>query len=468
MRLADIVEEVDSRLRGVKSQAGKARRYKEYTERLQHLRTHVGQADWYDLSLRLQKSETRSVEFRENALATARQAESLEAETLCIEGQIETIRDSIRAHDARAAAIRESIASGLSTVELERRRTRELEDTLGTNRQHLARMSARAGDLVRQLRETGALVAAAESEFTVVETCDRQAEYQLSARMAQIHSARELVNSRRDQQRELLNETASLSKQLSAAESQHAAAVFAADKFHQRLEQLRPICEQNAQALDALSTRIEELVKQRNARLSVVENTRKNLSTHRQQLHVEQQNSLRLQGETTSCTERANVLQEMEQRLEGVNVGVKEVLRRARKATSGPLTDVVGLVADLLQVNVEAAHMVEVALGDLAHYVVLRGDSLVHQLRTGGFQIAGRVGFLRSDQPAPPGCAGEVGLAGQPGVLGRADQFVAASGPLAELIQRLLGTNVVCRRPGSRHPTVRTIARELPSRDPCR
>ncbi|MDZ7615457.1 MAG: AAA family ATPase, partial [Patescibacteria group bacterium] len=35
LRLSDIVDEVDTRLRGVRMQAGKARRYKEYTERLQ-------------------------------------------------------------------------------------------------------------------------------------------------------------------------------------------------------------------------------------------------------------------------------------------------------------------------------------------------------------------------------------------------------------------------------------------------
>ncbi len=50
LRLSDIVDEVESRLRSVRHQAGKARRYKEYTDRLQELRTQVGLVDWQRLS----------------------------------------------------------------------------------------------------------------------------------------------------------------------------------------------------------------------------------------------------------------------------------------------------------------------------------------------------------------------------------------------------------------------------------
>ena len=46
LRLSDIVDEVESRLRSVRSQAGKARRYRECTTRLQQLRTEIGLVDW--------------------------------------------------------------------------------------------------------------------------------------------------------------------------------------------------------------------------------------------------------------------------------------------------------------------------------------------------------------------------------------------------------------------------------------
>ena len=55
LRLHDIVDEVENRLRSVRAQAGKARRYKEYYDRLQELRTQVGLVDWSRLTERLKR-----------------------------------------------------------------------------------------------------------------------------------------------------------------------------------------------------------------------------------------------------------------------------------------------------------------------------------------------------------------------------------------------------------------------------
>src|SRR5262245_22051310 len=65
LRLSDIVDEVDSRLRGVRMQAGKARKYKEYSDRLQALRTQVAGVDWQQLTARLTKLESELAEARE-------------------------------------------------------------------------------------------------------------------------------------------------------------------------------------------------------------------------------------------------------------------------------------------------------------------------------------------------------------------------------------------------------------------
>ena len=46
LRLSDIVEEVENRLKTVRAQATKARRYREYSERLQQLRTQIALVDW--------------------------------------------------------------------------------------------------------------------------------------------------------------------------------------------------------------------------------------------------------------------------------------------------------------------------------------------------------------------------------------------------------------------------------------
>ena len=67
LRLSDIVDEVENRLRSVRTQAGKARRYKEYTDRLQELRTQVGLVDWKRLTERLTGFESRAAVARRRA-----------------------------------------------------------------------------------------------------------------------------------------------------------------------------------------------------------------------------------------------------------------------------------------------------------------------------------------------------------------------------------------------------------------
>ena len=110
LRLSDIVDEVDNRLRTVRAQAGKARRYKEYTDRLQELRTQAGLVDWRRLSERLAgfEAELQALTGQRDALAAS--AESIEAAILEAEGRIGEINEAIRQAEARIAANRERIA----------------------------------------------------------------------------------------------------------------------------------------------------------------------------------------------------------------------------------------------------------------------------------------------------------------------------------------------------------------------
>ena len=78
-----------------------------------------------------------------------------------------------------------------------------------------------------------------------------------------------------------------------------------------------------------------------------------------------------LEARLTRCRERIAVLTELEQRLEGLDGGMQEVLRMAQQAPDGPLGEVCGVVADLFHVDVDTAHLVEAALGERAQFVVV-------------------------------------------------------------------------------------------------
>lgn len=119
---------------------------------------------------------------------------------------------------------------------------------------------------------------------------------------------------------------------------------------------------------------------------------------------------------------------------------MKEVLARAADPADATFRDVFGLVADVLNVSVEAAPLIEIALGQAAQYVAASpSDELMNYLHKESNRLAGRVGFIWLEGVREEHSVRDVNLEGQPGVLGRADRFVETHPKFAPLVARLLG-----------------------------
>src|SRR4051812_21840551 len=100
LRLSDIVDEVESRLRSVRLQAGKARRYREATERLRQLRTEVALVDWRALTKQLTGRENQLTELTSRLEEHNTQLASAEAAAQEIELRIEASSQKIRELEA--------------------------------------------------------------------------------------------------------------------------------------------------------------------------------------------------------------------------------------------------------------------------------------------------------------------------------------------------------------------------------
>ncbi len=131
VRLRDIVDEVESRLRAVRLQAGKARRYQEYAGRLQELRTHVGLSDWRRLTGELTTLEADMAAIQEEIATAVTSAERADVETAQLDTQIGRVDDLVRTSEVRMAQNRERVAALETAVEAERTRMREFEEHAG-------------------------------------------------------------------------------------------------------------------------------------------------------------------------------------------------------------------------------------------------------------------------------------------------------------------------------------------------
>ena len=138
------------------------------------------------------------------------------------------------------------------------------------------------------------------------------------------------------------------------------------------------------------------------ARVTDLTNTREQLAEDRQRLAV---TLAGLRETKSSLVGRIAVLEELQARGEGFGIGVREILRRARTINDAPWNRIYGTVADLLDVDLEEAPLLEVALGDRAHLVVIEDfHALIPYLGRASSRIQGRVGFL-SDRGLPHAAA---------------------------------------------------------------
>ena len=447
LRLHDIVEEVENRLRTVRNQAGKARKYKDYSERLQALRTQVGLADWRKLSQRLSDLEAEVVEARDDSAAASAEAEMLEAKALELDLRVSECEVALRDAEGRIAEHREKIATNESTIEHERKRGYELEKEIARHRQHLTTMNLRAGDLQHQASEVQSSLVTAEAQHRQHAQQLAEEERGLTHLTTEWDELRRVSEQRRASQLEHLRTVAAIGKQITSLEATLSAAQAVQQRGHARLAEL----ERTRTTLAVEREQHERQLEERTAEATLCERDRAAAETQlaeRRRLAAQAQQALaQLRERRSAAGERVNVLDELEKRMEGVTAGAKELLLRARDAETGPLMQIRGLVADLFHVEIETARIIELALGDLAqHLVVTSSRELIDYLQQEDVRLAGRVGLVRLDVMPAASAADTLDLNGQPGVLGRADRFVETTPNFSPLAKRLLGRTWVVEK----------------------
>ncbi len=439
LRLSDIVDEVDSRLRAVRMQASKARRYKEYSDRLQSLRTQIGAADWRKLSVQLEQLENELRDLQEENTLLSAQAETLDTQAFALESQIADSDAAMRASENRIAQNRERIAAHESSIEHERRRSHDLAEEVDRYRRQLSSMSVRAVDLQQQLQEVEQNLAAAEAEHEDVAARLAEEESSLTRLTSQVDELRAENERRRATHLQQMRAASTLASQSSALESKVAATEAACARGERRLAELTASREELAAELGQLTETADGLAQTCDQRQAALEALQTTLAAHRTEAAEAHQQLAHLRQRASGATERAAVLEELEKRLEGVSAGAKQLLAESQQATDGPLREIRGLVADLLHVSFESASLVEVALGELAQCLVVDSSRQWSELLAAGPELAGRVGFLRLDAGSGRTHLDAIDLRGEAGVVTRADELVECGPEFAPLARRLLG-----------------------------
>ena len=356
LRLSDIVDEVESRLKSVRAQAAKARRYKEYADRLQELRTQVGLADWRRLGDKLTPLKPKPSRCDRKSPPKPRKPKPPR----------ESRSVGIANHRASTKKFTPPNQRWPKTASAPRRSKPPSSKSapaftiwkiwprgIASNCRPSPTAPA-TWPISGKPRSTE--VQAAETKHRELGNQLADQQRALTALTAQLDQIRSENEQRRSSHLEQLRTSAALTSEISTLEGRLSRTEEARERCQNRLAELQSARERIEQDFASSSLRQQELAE----RLGRTSRRMDRLARRFGRSPADNLPSVKKNwpaGANASAAppNEPRCLEELEKRHEGVGAGAKEVLQFARENPDGPFKQVRGLLADLVQVSVETA-----------------------------------------------------------------------------------------------------------------
>lgn len=448
LRLRDVLEELERRLRSVKLAAGKARNFQEYDARLRELRASFSLAEYHELEQR-RGALAGQVEELSGALqgerATLAEQDAAVAE---VAGRLQALDEQIQTGDA---ALREIETHCSTLAERSSHAERRLEE-LSALRERRTHQAAQADEQTQGLTER---ISAQEAEHAELSAAEQQHE----GAIAELEARRKAAAQEAEAARRGLE--------------QERVAAFDAARRGALLQNERTNLDQEARRLAAELERLRERVAQvegEQARLGEKATSlagqfaeteqrcgelAESIRSDEQQLSDLNAGATRLDEEVGQVKEersglqsRLTLLEDLERRLEGVAQGSRAILAW-RSDAEGDGT-VCGLVADVLQIDDRRVGVLQAVLADFEDHVVVRAAAQFFETLAQR-PIDAPLRVVACDRIPTVHLAS--GYEATPGFVARASDWVSCAEPFRPLAEHLLGRVIIVDD--------RTVAAEL-------
>lgn len=439
------LEDTERRLRSVKMQAARARSFQEHKTRLAELQLKHALAEWHKLSTQLEALREQLEQAEADRAVAARSL----AETETGISDVEMERDNVAARQKQLDKAKHEAENKQAQA---RQREGYATASLADAKRMIERDANRLEEIKARRTQLGTELETARSEASRLATERSGVSDRLTAAQDEHRQLQQALN---EQRRQLEDEKAGIVS-LMRRTAQLGNEINSIDAFEQRLVATREKLEQRgshiAEQMEGLLTaRNDATAKKAEAESLVAAETTK----------LEEQRALAAQFDTqqrelsntlakakekrSGLNSRRQTLQEMADKQEGVADPVKAVLARKDGAES-TFHFVKGLLAELIEADVEHAPLVEAALGEYQQSLIV--DRLTHVCSNNGGKtaiesLAGRVAFVALDQPPLPTNA--CGLAPESLGLRRVIDLVRYPEWLGPVAWRLLGQTLVVR-----------------------
>lgn len=433
-RINDIRSEVDAQVEPLAQAAAKTQQFNELSEELRRCRLSV-------LLRRLDALEEtgRELQTKKEAAAGAYSEQaakvgSMQAEAVKVQQELDKLAEAYN-------KLQDDIKNRETALEKLRGDQKVLDERVSQNEKAGERLVQRNERLEQQVREQEARMQELAAEFDAVEK-----------RHAVADGAVKQLQAQRDEQSAKLEEAKRNDEQ---AQSQFFSGMQELINLRNELHNLEQEQEQRARRREALKKSIEEaeeadrqaqeqynsLLEQQSQCAHGMELVRKKgeelrsaYDAGQKELQAVRSSQQQCQRQLTAAETREQSLKRLQQSYEGFSYGIKAVL----KAQEPWREQVVGVAAELLQVEDKYVAAIETALGEGAQNLVMRSanaakEAIAFLKRTG----SGRATFLPLDtvQRRGPNEA----LAKLPGILGYAVDLIGFKPEAENAVRFLLG-----------------------------
>ncbi|MBI2192166.1 MAG: chromosome segregation protein SMC [Planctomycetes bacterium] len=437
LRLSDILAEVQRQMKSLQRQAGKARRYREYTHQLRELKTAFALHRCRLLSneLGIQAEKLRKAEDERGA-AEARRA-GLDAEASRLTAQALDLDQALIDLEGRKADAQSRAHGCESQIQHSRKRIQEAETDRERIRGEIEKLTARLEEIkfeVVQNSETSE-----RTEVEILENTARFEENQEAVRVLAEEAAQRgrQIQYHRSSVLDVVNERSGYTNERTSLEGHRRLLTTQMDKNRRRHEEVNGELSKLSMMRQGLEGEIRDVA----ARL---ESAQARFGGIQEEIRRLQESQISIverldqeQKRLTSKESRRELLQDLERRREGMGTGVKQVLSAVQQQPAS-LQGVVGTVAELFEVDIEYALAIESALAHAAQAIVTEKTehtlAAIEYLRSGD---RGRASFLPLDR-LQGGGNGLPDRPDHPSCLGRALDFVRPSGTGNQVLAHLL------------------------------
>jgi chromosome segregation protein len=450
LRIADTIKEVKRQIGSLQRQAGKARRYKQISQELQHLETQLARHQFDVLQGEISERQNAVETLRKEIEAGSNDVLRLENEIARLREHLSELEHEVAAQQQRGLELKSETDRNESRIQFNEERLREIESqnakALAEITQAEERCHAASGEL---LTVTERLCAA--------ETALTKHKENLQAKHEGLQQIENSLRERQEQLRLAQSAAFAAAQDLSRIRNEITALDLQKQGNIVRLEKLSAEKIQLEVERTGLETRLQEFTVSVEAEKLNVATTRgsveqrqnrlRELQTELQQASTEQDKFLQQQSEKRS---RLTVLEQLEGSHEGFDAGAVAALRQSRS--------VIGSLADRIRVPDQFVTAVENALGHHLQLVLTEQPSSAQEIladlnanKSGRASVAAlaiqqyqdekQLSFVGEMAPGEKSEAAQRGL--QNGQIVHAMSVISAEPSVEPLLKSLLGRTFI-------------------------